>query len=299
MKRASLNNQICLLVFICWLFLWWLPTTFAAQRESKVARNNSEAPKRVISLYGGLTETLYALGLGECLVGVSNSDDYPPQVRFKARVGTHFNPSIEKILALDPDLVLAKNRRGRTAEALDHLQRAGIRIIVSDPHTVEQYFELVQRLGRIFHCQQKAASLLHGYRQRLAIVKQRVALQKKKPLVFFEIRFADHDLRAAGSRSIVNEIIKAAGGENLVQIPRQHVNYSIETLLARQPDIYLVQRGPMNCSPLPEQRPLFKELKAVRAGRVYTVDEKKYSRYGPRLLDAIEELSRLICPPVQ
>ncbi|MBW1646223.1 MAG: ABC transporter substrate-binding protein [Deltaproteobacteria bacterium] len=260
------------------------------------AGGQAPAPTRVISLYGGLTETLYALDLGQYLVGVSNSDDYPPPVRRKPKVGTHFNPSIEKILALNPDLVLAKNRRGRTAAALDYLQRAGIRVITADPHTLEQFFSLVAELGRVFHCQPRAAALVSGWRQRLQAVRRRVAGRTPKPLVFFEVRCRDHDLTAAGSRSIVNEIITAAGGRNLVQVPRQLVPYSIESLLARQPDVYLVQRGPMNRSPLPAARPLFRELRAVRRGRVYEVDEKKFSRFGPRLPAAVEELAAILYP---
>ncbi len=261
------------------------------------AGETGAAPERVISLYGGLTETLYALGLQQFLVGVSNSDDYPPQVKSKPRVGTHFNPSIEKILALNPDLVLAKNRRGRTAEALGYLERAGVRVFTADPHTLEQFFALVIKLGEIFHCQARATALVAGYRQRLRRLQERIPSQEEKPLVFFEVRFHEHDLMAAGRKSIVNDIITAAGGRNLVDIPRQLVHYSIENLLASQPDVYLVQRGPMNRSPLPDQRPLFRKLRAVRAGRTYPVDEKKFSRFGPRLLAAVEELTDILYPP--
>lgn len=87
-----------------------------------------------------------------------------------------------------------------------------------------------------------------------------------------------------------------AGGINIVKAPKQHVNYSIEKLLNIQPDVYIVQQGPMNRSPLPAERPLFRELTAVKKRRVFTVDEKKYSRFGPRTIDAIVELADILYP---
>lgn len=272
---------------ICLLF----PLVSAASQK-----NGESTPQRVISLYGGLTEALYALGLGSRIVGVVNSDDYPAEVRLKPKVGTHFNPSIEKILALEPDLVLAKNRRGRTAEALIYLEKAGISIFTADPHTIDDFYTLLTTLGEILNCQENAASLISKYQQKLEKEQSKVVTRKLKKKVFFEVRYHEHALIAAGKKSIVNEIIHMAGGINIVTAPSQHINYSIEKLLDIQPDVYIVQRGPMNQSPLPAERHLFRELTAVKTRQVYTVDEKKYSRFGPRTIDAIIELADLLYP---
>jgi len=263
---------------------------------STASQPPSPRPQRVISLYGGLTETLYALGLGSCIVGVANSDDYPAEVLTKPKVGTHFNPSIEKILSLNPDLVLAKNRRGRTSEALTYLEKAGIGIFTADPHTIDDFFVLVKTLGKIFQYQDKAAGLIKEYERKLEREQRKVATRRQKKKVFFEVRYHDHALIAAGGKSIVNEIIRVAGGINIVESPRQHINYSIEKLLNIQPDIYIVQRGPMNRSPLPAERPLFRDLIAVKKGQVFSVDEKKYSRFGPRTIEAIIELENILYP---
>lgn len=296
----TINYHKYYLLFLTWLLTLQLicysllfPTNSIANQSKTMT---TSAPQRIISLYGGLTETLYALGLAPRIVGVVNSDDYPPDVRSKARVGTHFNPSIEKILSLNPDLVLAKNRRGRTAEALTYLEKAGISIFTADPHTIDDFFTLLKTLGKRFGCQERAARLIRKYRQKLKKEQRKVTSKKRGEKVFFEVRYHDHALIAAGAKSIVNEIIKLAGGINMVTAPRQHVNYNIETLLGKQPDIYIVQRGPMNKSPLPGRRPLFKDLDAVRSGQVFCVDEKKYSRFGPRTIDAIIELTEIIHP---
>ena len=289
------KNPIFLHVFVFLFAVCCLlsPMASAAGQDPPPA-----VPQRIISLYGGLTETLYALGLGSHIVGVANSDDYPPEVLGKPRVGTHFNPSIEKILSLNPDLVVAKNRRGRTAEALKYLEVAGIRIFTADPQSIDDFFTLMKSFGNMFQCRDKATALIKEYRQRLKAEQDKVASrrQQQKKKVFFEVRYHDHALIAAGQKSIVNEIIRTAGGINIVETPRQHVNYSIEVLLDKQPDIYIVQRGPMNHSTMPAQRPLFKNLTAVMNGQVYPVDEKKYSRFGPRTIDAIIELADILYP---
>jgi len=291
-REHSIPLLLRVVTFLFVVFCLLSPMLSTASQSSPLPAN----PQRVISLYGGLTETIYALGLGPRIVGVANSDDYPPEVLSKPRVGTHFNPSIEKILSLNPDLVLAKNRRGRTAEALKYLEVAGIRIFTADPHTIDDFFVLVKTLGKMFRCQDKATILINSYEQRLEKEYRKLASHRLKKKVFFEVRYHDHSLIAAGQKSIVSEIIRIAGGINIVEASRQHVNYSIEGLLDKQPDIYIVQRGPMNCSAMPAQRPIFKDLAAVINGQVYPVDEKKYSRFGPRTIDAIIELADILYP---
>lgn len=193
-KKSSVSFCPWIMTLFFAIFFLFPPVPATANENKTVATT----PQRVISLYGGLTETLYALGLESRIVGVVNSDDYPPGVRSKPRVGTHFNPSIEKILSLNPDLALAKNRRGRTAEALTYLEKAGISIFTADPHTIDDFFTLLKTLGEQFSCQDKAAILIREYEQKLKKEQRKVASRQLKKKVFFEVRYHDHALIAAG-----------------------------------------------------------------------------------------------------
>ena len=115
----------------------------------------------------------------------------------------------------------------------------------------------------------------------------------RRPKVFFEVRYPN--LLGAGAKSIVNDVIKYAGGTNCVTANKKLVRLDMESLLACNPDLYVIQRGPMNRNPTPlALRPHFQLLDAVKAGRVLHVDEQVFSRPGPRSVDAVEELARAL-----
>jgi len=127
---------------------------------------------------------------------------------------------------------------------------------------------------------------------RLAAVARQVE-GKPRPTVFFEVRYPN--LLGAGRGSLVNDIIRRAGGENVLTHPQKLVPYSLEALLEVNPEVYLIQRGPMNKSPQDiHTRPNFQELRAVREGRVLVVEEEMFSRPGPRAVAAVELLARYL-----
>ena len=118
---------------------------------------------------------------------------------------------------------------------------------------------------------------------------------RPRPRVFFEVR--ELNLLAAGQGSLVNDIITRAGGENIVKSPQKLTLYSLEALIQANPEVYIIQKGPMNRSPEDiYTRPYFQELQAVKARRVLVVDESLYSRPGPRSAEAVEQLARFLHP---
>jgi iron complex transport system substrate-binding protein len=125
----------------------------------------------------------------------------------------------------------------------------------------------------------------------------RLAGIERRPRVFFEIRA--EPLTGAGRGSIVQEIIRAAGGENVLDGDRAIVQYNTEALLFENPDYYVVQQGPMNKSPIPpSERAHFDRLRCVREGKVLIADEFIYSRPGPRCVDAVEQLAAALYPDI-
>ena len=121
-------------------------------------------------------------------------------------------------------------------------------------------------------------------------------LKGRKPVrVFFEVRY--HNLLAAGRGSMVNDIITRAGGVDVVETAQRLTPFGLEALLQAQPDVYIIQQGPMNRSPEDiYSRPYFQELQAVKAKRVLVVDESLFSRPGPRSAEAVEQLARFLHP---
>ncbi|MEJ5329053.1 MAG: helical backbone metal receptor [Desulfobaccales bacterium] len=245
-------------------------------------------PQRLISLAGGLTEMLAALGVADRLVGRIQGD---ATVSGVPTVGTHLQPNVEMILALKPDLVV----QGGVAKGLPALARLtaeGVPVALFDPRDFAGVFATLRRLGTLTGREAAAEALVAELEARLAKVAQEVA-GKPKPRVFFEVRYPN--LLGAGRGSLVHDIIIRAGGENVLTHPQKLVPFSLEALLKLNPEVYLIQRGPMNKSPQDiYTRPNFQELKAVKERRVLVVEEEMFSRPGPRAVAAVELLARYL-----
>ena len=130
---------------------------------------------------------------------------------------------------------------------------------------------------------------------RLQKIKHDLGNIAVRPKVFFEVRYPN--LLGAGRGSIVNDIIKRAGGINCIESHKKMVRIGMEALIKRDPGVYIIQRGPMNKNPShPSERPHFHVLGAVRDGRMMMVDEQVFSRPGPRSVKAVEQLAAFLHP---
>jgi iron complex transport system substrate-binding protein len=247
-------------------------------------------PRRIISLYGGLTEILSALGAADRVAACIQGDDTITGI---PTVGTHLQPNVEMILALKPDLVV-QGGVAKGMPALAKLEAAQVPVAMFAPHDFAGLFSTITRLGALTGREEAAAGLTRSMEAKLAEVAKRVA-NRPRPRVFFEVR--ELNLLAAGQGSLVNDIITRAGGENIVTSPQKLTLYSLEALIQANPEVYIIQKGPMNRSPEDiYARPYFKELKAVKPRRVLLVDENLYSRPGPRSAEAVEQLARFLHP---
>jgi cobalamin transport system substrate-binding protein len=247
-------------------------------------------PQRIVSLYGGLTEILGALGAADRVVARIQGDE---TIKGIPTVGTHLQPNVEMILALRPDLVV-QGGVAKGMPALKRLEGAQVPVAMFAPHDFAGLFSTITRLGALTGREEASAALTRSMAAKLEDVAQRVA-HRPRPRVFFEVR--ELNLLAAGQGSLVNDIITRAGGENLVTSPQKLTLYSLEALIQANPEVYIIQQGPMNRSPEDiYTRPYFQELKAVKARRVLVVDESLYSRPGPRSAEAVEQLARFLHP---
>jgi iron complex transport system substrate-binding protein len=254
------------------------------------AMHLSAPPERIVSLYGGLTEILQALGLASRVVARTQSDETLPGL---PAVGTHLQPNVEMIVALRPDLVV-QGGVSKGMPALERLERAGLNVAMFAPDDFPGLFSAIQRLGSLTGREAEAEILVRRQEEDLAEVARRVA-GRRPPRVFFEVRY--HNLLTAGRGSIIDDIITRAGGVNVVQSKRKLVPFNLEALLAADPEVYVIQRGPMNRSPADiYARPNFQELSAVKTRRVLEVDQSLFSRPGPRSAQAVEELARFLHP---
>jgi iron complex transport system substrate-binding protein len=285
---------VCLLLAGVLLFsgVWGIkPVRAATVKDDRGATISLKTPpQRLISLYGGLTEILQTLGLGPRLVARILGDE---NVKEAPIVGTHLQPNVEMILSLKPDLVV-QGGVPKGMAALKKLETEHIPVAMFAPRDFPGLFSTIQRLGALTGQAAKASALNAAMEAKLKDVAQHVA-GRPQLRVFFEVRC--QNLLAAGQGSMVNDIINRAGGVNIVASPQRLVSYSLEALLQANPEVYIIQQGPMNRSPDDiYSRPYFQELWAVKNRRVLLVDESLFSRPGPRSADAVEQLARFLHP---
>lgn len=296
MKRPQIHNAFILAILA--LLICAVPAQAKSVQIVDDAGHTialQQAAKRVIPLYGAFTEMLYAIGAGSQVVARTLADRFPRQVRQLPSVGTHMRPNVEMILGLKPDLVIESASRRAASPELQRLRDAGIPVAVFAPETFQGIFVTMRRLGVLTGHQQQAIEATAHLQKRLNRVESRLKNLPKRRRVFFEVR--SQPLTGAGQGSIVQQILAAAGAENVVQSRRAMVLFNFEALLMANPDFYIVQEGPMNRNPVPPgQRPDFSHLRAVRQGHVLDVSEFLYSRPGPRCVDAVERLAARLYP---
>lgn len=254
-----------------------------------------EPAQRIISLYGAYSEILFAIGAGDKLVARTRADRFPPSILDKPSVGTHLRPNMELVLGLQPDLIIHAVGRKHGHEVIRQIQQKGFTVAVFQPRNFAELFSVIDRLGILTGEEANAQGLVKGQSSRLRQIDLRLAQSKDRPKVFFEVRYPN--LLGAGQGSIINDVILKAGGLNCLPNEKKLVRINIETLIDYDPDVYVVQKGPMNRNPgSPESRPNFQVLKAVQQGRVFFVDEYVFSRPGPRSIEAVEKLAAYLHP---
>jgi iron complex transport system substrate-binding protein len=204
---------------------------------------------------------------------------------------------MELVLGLQPDLIIDAVGMKHGHEVIRQIQQKGLTVAVFQPRSFAELFSVIDRLGILTGEEPKAQALVNGQSSRLQQIDLRLAQNRDRPKVFFEVRYPN--LLGAGQGSIVNDVILKAGGVNCLPNEKKLVRINIETLIDYDPDVYVVQKGPMNRNPgSPESRPNFQVLKAVQQGRVFFVDEYVFSRPGPRSVEAVEKLAAYLHPEI-
>lgn len=243
-------------------------------------------PERIVSLSASNTEILFALGLGDRIVGVDSYSDYPPEVDSKPDVGSYSKPDLEKIVAAEPDLILATgiHLKGPLAE----MEKLKLPVMVVDPRDVEGVLDKVTLLGDATGRRAEAAGLVDEMQAKIDWVRGRV---KDAPPVriFFEL---SPELHTAGPGSFVNDMIGLAGGENIAaNAGKEWPQLNQEALFLANPQVILLADHGSQGGQDPEvvaARPGWKEIDAVKNGRVIPVDPDITNRPSPRLMEGLE-----------
>jgi iron complex transport system substrate-binding protein len=248
---------------------------------------------KIVSLAPNLTEIVFAIGAGDRLVGRTSYCDFPAEAKAVAEVGDTLHPSLEKIIALKPQVVLIS-----TASQLEaftkQLQTHDIAVFVTDPHDLEGVFNSIALVGEILGRSDAAKEVVERLRARASSVQERV--QGAPPVrVFYQL--SAQPLYTAGKDAFVNDLIRRAGAVSVTSdVPGAWPKYSAEAALSTRPEaIILPTGGSMGDTNRVVADPL-KGSPAAIQGRVYKINDDHLVRPGPRAVDGVEEMARALHP---
>jgi iron complex transport system substrate-binding protein len=255
-------------------------------------------PERIVSLSPKNTEMLYALGLGDKVVGDTDYCNYPADAMNKTKVGGITNVNVEQVAALNPDVVFADALTKQ--EAAEKLQAMGYPVIVNDPRNVSDIEASILRMGRVCGVEDNATRLAGDINASIRAITDKTAMlnesQRPKVLMLLDT----YDFYVAGSDCYGNDLILLAGGQNVAHELSDYKAMSKEAVIKADPDIIIM---PVDAYSQPDFEKLrngtedwMQQLSAVRNGRVYAVASDPIFRQGPRVVDAAQAMAKIIHP---
>ncbi len=255
------------------------------------------AAMRIVSLAPSITEILFALGLGDSVVGATEYCTYPPEAQKIPRVGGFTTPNIEKILALSPDLVIGNE--GAPAAVRTTIERSRARVLeLRRIQSFQDMFDVVLGIGAATGTAEKARLLVAQIKADIesAAAPCRGIPVEKRPRVFVEIWY--DPMRTVGRRSFIDELIVRAGGVNVAhEIDRDYPEISPEKVIEWNPDViviaYMAQAGSVESL---SKRIGWSNISAVRNGRVINDISGHVLKPGPRLAEGVKMLARRLYP---
>lgn len=254
--------------------------------------------QHVVSLAPSNTEILFAIGAGDQVVGRDQLSDFPDAAKSVTDIGSTFDAlNTEKIVSLKPDLVLAAEIN--TPEQVKQLEDLGLTVYyLKNPLTLEEMYKNLETVAKLTGHEQEAATLIESLKKRVAAVDAKIAAISSRPNVFYELDATDPAKPyTAGKGTFITQLIDRAGGHNIAADLDGYPQMSLEQVVAADPAFIILGDARYGVSPESiAQRPGWENLTAVKNGQVLPFNDDLVSRPGPRLVDALEELAKLLRP---
>jgi iron complex transport system substrate-binding protein len=296
---ASMRKKILVGFLILLSSLLWAPYAHSSSQRFKdeVGREMIVPfpPKKIVSLAPNITEILFGLGLDQEIVGVSIHCNFPEKVQSKVRVGSYISLDFEKIVSLEPDLIIATGA-GNTRDMVDRLERLGFPTYVIFPKNVEDVTRSVGHLSQLVGREKEGAEIIQEMRRRRERVVE-LTRGLPRPRVFLQI--GEAPIVTVGKNSFADDLIRLAGGDNVAGNEKEmYPRFAMEEILKRSPEVILVSsmnpRG--NYQKIFEEWSRWKTIPAVKNSQIYLIDSDLIDRPSPRIIDGLEEMARILHP---
>jgi len=255
-------------------------------------------PERIVSLAPSNTEILFALGLGDKVVGVSDYCDYPAEALEKPKVGGYSTADVERIVALEPDLVLVEDFH--VDEILPALENLGLTVVTIDPRTLDEVLDSFILIGDITGKSKEAQQLVDEMSERiLAITSKTDKLSEEERLSVFYVMWHD-PLMTVGTDTRIHELIEKAGGVNVFQESEGYPMIELEALVDANPQVIIAGSVMGEGADLPftfaKTESRLANVDARLNNRVYEINTDLVGRPTPRMIEGLEQMAAMIHP---
>jgi len=255
--------------------------------------NIEDVPERIVSLAPSITEILFALGLGDKVVGVTDRCDYPEEALDKPNVGSYFSTSLEAIIDQNPDIVFSDGH-----DTVDtQMEALGVTMVVLQPQDISGIYKDIELVGKITGKEVAAEELVTEMEQRVGAVTERTE-GVERPTVLYVIDSSDTSKPwTVGAGSFIDALVALAGGENIVKVSQDYLQINLEEIVACAPEIIIGTTSHGTLS-IPDfvNLPVWNEMNAVKEGRIHIIQVDLVSKAGPRIVEGLEEMAQIIHP---
>ena len=279
--------------------LGWTPVTITD--DSGFVSIIETQPETIVSLAPTNTEIIFALGLGDKVVGVTEYCNYPEEALTKQTVGGYSTINVEKIVTANPDIIFANPLNGQ--ENIDSLRQLGYKVIVIQSDSVEGTYDAIRMIGTCTGTTAEADSIISDMKIRIQAITDKLTGVTEKPTVMHAMSVDPYWV--SGSNTFQNELITLAGGTNAFADVNGWGVVTLEKLLTTDPEIILVDSGSkmgttgentLQKAFLTE--PQLSGITAVKNKAVYVMDSDTFDRGGPRIVISLEQLAQILHPEI-
>lgn len=253
-----------------------------------------ENPQRIVSMAPSITEIIYTLGADNKLVGVTNNCNYPSEAQNKPKIGGYYSPNSEIILSLSPDLIISSRW---DVEDVTQLENYGLPIVIILPDTINDIIESFGIIGNLINYRNESIELMNDLNNNLSSIETKVSTLNYSQRIdcYFEI---SQSPMVAGGDSYIDDMITKAGAINLFSnINQEWATVSHEIIIDADPDvIFVTEHSYPNYELNIYDRPGYNLINACINNRVYLVFDDIYLRTGPRIIMALENMTRYLYP---
>ncbi|MFO7815444.1 MAG: cobalamin-binding protein [Halanaerobiales bacterium] len=258
-----------------------------------------EKPTKIISISPNMTEILFAVGAGDNVIGVTTFADYPEEATEVDKIGTITEPNIEKIIEMEPDVVIASSVN--KMETVDRLKELNVKVAGFSADNVNMGIENIKKIGKLTGNEKESDEIVTEMYIKIAEINNLVEEHLEdndKRKVFYEIW--NDPLYTAGENNFIDDLINMAGGINIGRLAEgQWPQYNLEKLLVEDPEVYISTPHSAEMEVSKEQiknRDQYQSISAIKNDRVYLIDEDIVNRPSPRLVKGLELMTKAVFP---